>query len=1310
MLANKYETEDRVNIFLATIGPQAFELLTTLVSPVDIADVAYGDLISELSSYYKPIRNEIWERHTFIERKQNTGESICEFILALKKLSVHCKFGGTLKERLRDQFVSGIRDTPIQRKLLSEKTLTFTKACELALSMEMADKDTKSLNSPHVKHVDRVTSGRKPQRRKQRHEKGSSDTSGKKCSRCNGTNHQSDDCFHKTKTCNVCKKVGHIGRACRSKRKPGYSKTNQVTAQEDEEETLYAIYATTRHHDSTNKMDEITVKVELEGVATNFILDTAASVSIIGETFYNEKLSHLPLRSTKVKLKSYSGDIIPVVGEIKVKVTYGEQSVFLPLIVAQGRKVALFGRSWLSDLKLNWSSLFSVRCDDTDDDVLKRECFGRYKSIFEGQGLIKDFKADVRVKSDSPPKFFKARPVPYSLRDKVEEELNRLEREGIVKKIENSEWAAPIVVVPKADSSIRICGDYKVTINQAIEDNVYPIPSAEDLFAKLAGAEVFTKIDLASAYNQVELTDEAKKLLVVNTHKGLYEFQRLSFGVSTAPAIFQAIMDTMLQGIDGVGVLMDDILIGTKKTEHDEKVHEVCQRLEKYGVKVKLSKCKFKVHKVEYLGHMIDADGIHPMESKVEAISKAEPPKNVSELRAFLGMVNYYGKFLPCMSTTLGPLYHLLKSDSEWEWSHEQETAFEKCKSLLASDSVLVHYDPNRQLTLACDASSYGIGCVISHIMDDGSERPIAYASRTLTKSERNYAQLEKEALSIVYGVKKFHKYLYGRKFLLITDHKPLTTLLGPKSGIPTLAAARLQRWALILMGHNYTIQYRRSEEHSNADALSRLPCGDSTEATEAEINSVAFTNNVPVSAKLIAEATRKDPLLSQVLDYTTRGWPNRVEDKELLPYYKRRTELSLEQGCLLWGMRVIIPPKYRNTMQQELHAEHTGVVRMKSMARSHFWYPGVDQEIENTAKSCHICCSMHNDAPTAPLHPWTYPSRVWERIHVDFAEFRSKNYLVIIDSRSKWLEVIPMTSTTAARTVEVLRTLFSSYGLPEVLVSDNGPQFIAAEFKSFLEENAVKHSLSPPYHPASNGAAERSVQIVKNALKKHFMAVRQEHEDPSITKKLANFLLTYRATPHSVTGVPPAELFLKRQLRTRLSVLKPDLNGRVKEAQENQQKFHDKRVSLREFDVNDSCYVKNFRGGEEKYVPGRITKRLGPLRYLVQIGRSTRYVHIDHLLPSNVNTECQDEQQALPLQTAIPDMVTVTSVPEMVKVTSVPEMVKVTSVPETVKVTSVPETVKVTSVPDRRPRPSPVTPDRRYPQRTRRPVKRFDV
>jgi len=265
---------------------------------------------------------------------------------------------------------------------------------------------------------------------------------------------------------------------------------------------------------------------------------------------------------------------------------------------------------------------------------------------------------------------------------------------------------------------------------------------------------------------------------------------------------------------------------------------------------VKKSKCKFIQESVEYLGHRIDAEGIHPTDEKIKAITEAKKPTDKPELKSLLGLINYYAKFFSGLSTKLAPLNRMLRDDVEFEWSRECQEALEVVQTELTSDRVLVHYDPSKPLVLATDASPIGVGAVLSHTIN-GVERPVAFGSRTLSDTERNWAQIEKEGQAIVYGVQKFHKYLYGRRFKLITDHKPLTYIFAPKKEVPTLAALRLQRWSLILMAYQYDIEYRRSGDHGNADYLSRAPSKlDEKLGTEEKVNYFSHVGELPITAE----------------------------------------------------------------------------------------------------------------------------------------------------------------------------------------------------------------------------------------------------------------------------------------------------------------------------------------------------------------------------------------------------------------------------------------------------------------------------
>ncbi|XP_054283366.1 uncharacterized protein K02A2.6-like [Macrosteles quadrilineatus] len=685
-------------------------------------------------------------------------------------------------------------------------------------------------------------------------------------------------------------------------------------------------------------------------------------------------------------------------------------------------------------------------------------------------------------------------------------------------------------------------------------------------------------------------------------------------------------MDKILAGIENVHCYLDDILITSQSFEDMyEKVKEVLSRLQQYGVRINAGKSEFFRDSLTFLGHRLDARGIYPSEELTADIVKAPRPTDLTQLRSYIGLLNYYGKFLPNLSTLLHPLYNLLNKGVKWSWSEECERAFQKSKELLLTNKVLIPFNPKLDIVVMADASPYGVGGVISHRLPDGSEKPIAFGSRTLSVHEARYSQIEKEALALVFVVKKFHTFLYGRRFILATDHRPLTFLLGHNKSIPTLAAARIQRWALTLAAYDYELVYRKGSDMCNADAMSRLPCNVDCNPDEV----VAFFSSIdemPITFKEISLATRHDPVLSKVLDHTLNGWPSYNNSPQLKPYFSRSTELSVEQDCLLWGRRVVIPAPHRKEVLALLHKEHPGESRMKNLARSYVWWPNMDNDLEEMVKNCFICQSTRNSLQLAPLQQWSWPKHCWQRIHIDFASFHNKEFLIIIDSFSKWMEVIYMTSITSAKTIEKLRTCFSAYGLPSTLVSDGGPQLNSKEFDDFLKANAILHVVTPPYHPASNGLAERAVQTTKKSFIRQLLHDEKSGEPRALQHRIDSFLFAYRNTPHSTTGSTPAELFLRFVPRNHLSLLKPHLARSVDEKQLKMEEAANKRRGkFRSFVVGEEVYVKSVRQESLNWMPGQVVKVVSQVTYLVKVQGRTRFVHADHLRPkfgTNVEEE----------------------------------------------------------------------------------------
>ena len=1219
--AHEVGAEKHVAVLLSTIGSKPYGVLRSLAVPKTPKELKYAEVVKMLQDHYEPAPLVIAERYRFHQRSQDVGESIADYVAELRRLATKCKFEDTtdfLEDSLRDRFVFGLRAEGIRKRLLTEPKLTFAKAIEIAQSVETASKDAQQSSEQtglRINSVPAPTHARP-----------------NPCYRCGQTNHRASNCKFKEAICHLCGNKGHLKKVCRTGKQPqkgqkqqqrhppGTKRTTWIDVEQEENmDNSFDIFTIGK-----NSASPIQVELYINEKPLTMEVDTGAAVTIVSEQQFKRLLPQVQVSKSTVILRTYTSEIIPMLGEVQVNVKYRDQSYTLTAYITRGAGPCLLGRDWLKRIQLDWKQIAHTSVQPTIKakpqlDALLKE----YSEIFENKlGTMCNIYAELKLKKNVSPKFHRPRPIPFALREAVAQELNRLVNEGVLKKVEHSKWAAPIVPVPKKDGKIRICGDYKVTINQAIDIDQYPLPRPADLFATLTNGQHFSKLDLSQAYQQMRLEETSAQYLTINTHQGLYQQTRLPFGVASAPAIFQKAMDTILQGVEGTICYIDDILVtGSTDEQHLQRLTEVFKRLKDAGLKLKQEKCAFFQKSVEYLGHRIDAEGLHPLPSKLEAIIKAPQPQNVQQLRSFLGLINYYSKFVANLASLLHPLNQLLQHNVKWKWTQACSNAFEQAKKELVSAKVLAHYDPDLPMKMAADASAYGVGAVISHVYPNGNEHPIAFASRTLTKSEQNYAQLEKEALALIFGVKYFHQYLYARSFTLVTDHRPLTTILSPHKAIPSLAAARLQRWAIILSAYQYNIEFKYTQHHQNADGLSRLPLPVDvpSETYGVDVFNVAQVDSLPVTATQLGQATRRDSVLSKVWRFTKSGWPLNVSET-LKPYWTKRHELTIEGNCVMWGIRVIIPQKFQTQVVQELHQEHQGIAKMKSIARSYVWWPNLDQCLEKIAKNCLSCQQVKNVPAVAPLHPWVWPSKPWQRIHIDFAgPLKGKMYLVVVDAHSKWPEVIEMNSTAAASTIQVLRDLFARFGLPEQTVSDNGPPFNSQDFASFMKSNGIKHIRSTPYQPSTNGLAERFVQTFKRALK------TSESNGKPVHHRLANFLFSYRNTAHATTNRSPSELFLKRELRTRMDLLRPDSSVKVAEKQAEQKQQHDSHSAQRSYKMGDTVMARNYRKGP-KWLPGVVAEVKGPVSYLIQMKGGTLWQrHINQLRDGIDETQLDD-------------------------------------------------------------------------------------
>lgn len=1179
-------------IFLTSVGEETYEVVSALAMPKEPGELSYDVIITKLTDYFNPTPNEIVQRYHFNQRVQRKDETLSHFVADLRKLSEHCNFT-ELDKMLRDRIVCGVLDEGLQRKLFAEPDLDYKRAVELATAAETATKNVQMVRmtgegyaTGEVHATGEVPSGKNH-----------------KCFRCNGTTHGPGDCQFKNARCYWCKRVGHVKYACSKRRNNENAnegrKSNVVQNIELEEMNLYEL-----NNVISAETPQFTAKLKLNGCKVEFQVDSGAVCTVISESTYISLGNCRPaLVPAEIQLQTWSKQNLSVLGQAKISVGYKRRVRRLRVHVVRGGVTNLLGRDWFQPLGIALVGINQIE----NDTCLK----AKYKSVFgDNLGVFKGGKVSLELKDDASPKFFKSRPVPLALRPAVEQEIDRLVDQEILEPVNFSKWATPVVAIRKKDGSIRLCGDYRATVNVAVKTNSYPLPTINEVLSIVNRARVMSKLDLAQAYQQLEVDQAASEILTINTLKGLFKVKRLPFGISAAPGLFQRVMDQVLKGIPGVMAYLDDIFVFAESVgEHDARLEEVLKRLQECNLTVNKPKCVFKASEMDVLGFTISDKGVSPSLEKVKAIHCAPAPTNKQQLQAFLGLVNFYNRFLPNKATVAEELHRLLDTKKSWSWGDKQQKAFEQLKSLLKSDAILTHYDANKELVLSCDASPYGVAAVLAHRESDGSEWPIAFCSRTLGKAERNYAHIDREALSIINGMKHFHQYVWGRQVTIITDHKPLLGLFNPTKQMKDILSPRMTRWCLMLSGYIYSIEYREGQKHGNADGLSRLPLEGLVDepCAPGDILLLESVNQAPIHAKNIQQLTAKDQILSRVFYWALHGWPAAKVDDIFRPFVQRKHEISVHNGCLLWGNRVIVPQKGRTEILQLLHANHPGIVAMKGCARSYVWWPQIDQQIENVVKSCEACQQQQNNPPKAPRQGIERNLSPWRTLHVDHAgPFKGNYFLIVVDAMTKWLEVVTVPSTNSQGVIQALRKLFATFGVPDEVVSDNGTGFKSQEIRQFYEVNGIKDYHVAPYHPSSNGQAERMVQTTKRDLEKL---------SGNVQLQLARFLFKQHNTIHAGTGKTPSELMFGRKLRSVLDKIHPD-NIR------NAAPINNSQTKLREFEQNDEVYIRNFGNGP-KWLPGRVAEVTGPASYVVEVDGNKCNRHVDQVRERvTVNTE----------------------------------------------------------------------------------------
>lgn len=1230
VLASGLTVEDektKVAQMMTIIGDGACKIIYKIMDNPESNSV--DEILTTLKKKLAPELNVRYERYIFNNLEQSNDESFQQYLMKLKTQIKLCAYKDMEDELLVDKIISSVKDIKLREKLWLEKDLKLEKAIEICKSSEETKKQLEIIESQKENEIRKVEFKNSKNQSKE----------SRLCSYCGQKWHQKlNKCPARLATCHNCKIKGHFASVCRRKKMKEIQDNDNSITDENSIDVIKHNQFKINNKVMSEKGVFVTLKVILKDDSEKnvcFQLDTGACCNVIGEKALNKIFNrkNIELSPCTSILTAINGTRLGVKGKCYIKVRKDEKIHDICFIIVDYDHMPILSYKECANLKLityskDVTTIKKVDALNENKSLEKlrnvpnstKQIIEKYNDVFQGLGRMKGL-AEIEIINDRPPVKQSPRRIPIALKEDLKKEIEDMIQQNIITEEPGyTDWISNVTIVKK-NNKLRVCLD-PTFLNQAIKDTKQQLPTLDEIIPELNKAKIFSTIDAKKGFWQVELTERSSKLTAFWTPFGKFRYLRLPFGLSTAMEIFQKKMLEITNGLKGVHVLADDILVvgygdneDDAQKNHDENLEKLLDRLRKENVKLNEEKTNLCKKEIKFYGHVLTSEGVKPDKSKITAIINMPVPCDKEAVQRFLGMVTYLSRYIPNLSNVTEPLRKLVRKEESFIWTKTQEDAYNEIKKIVSEATLLRFFDTKKPVVIQTDSSSFAVGCAL---MQEGF--PVAYASKTLTTTQRNYAQIEKEMLAILFACQRFDQYICGKSDVIIeTDHSPLVSIFKK----PLLKTPkRLQNMILSLQRYNIMIKYRQGKSMYLADTLSRAPESIQNNEKQMDIYKVTSENIeeydeistieqlktgieydciytvdfADKSIQKIAEETRNDDQLQLLKKQIRDGWPQTRKEvpDDIKCYWNYRCELTMEEDIILKQNQILIPRSLRKEYLKKLHMGHMGTELTQRLARQSVFWPNITTEIRELIGSCETCAKFSSKQKKLEMKSHETPNAPFETISMDVFEInmhgQKRKFLITVDHFSDFIEIDELKDMTSRNLILICKRHFSRYGIPKTVISDNGSNFASKEFKEFSKNWCFNHITSSPHYPQSNGKAEASVKIMKKMIKK----CMEEGED------FYKMLLVYRNTPNKI-GFSPSKRMMGRWLRCDLpntdkyKILEPEeIKKRIDDNKNRSKIYYDKgAVKRNELQVGQEIWYRKLPQSDE-WSKGKIIEDTG--------------------------------------------------------------------------------------------------------------------